>query len=230
MNNKNTLGLIPARGGSKGIRNKNIRDLNGQPLIAYSIQAGQQSNAIDSVVVSTDDDEIAEVAERYGARVPFMRPDELATDEAPTAPVVTHAIETLRAENESYDSIVLLQPTSPLRTAEHIDEAYTLFQNDHVDSVISAYKTYSTRWQQTPDGAEKLNYNNASPRRQDRDPEYIVNGAIYIADVSLYLETEDLKAGHTAIYTMDELDSIDIDTPVDLWLAEQILSKWRQND
>jgi len=137
MTGSNILGLIPARGGSKGVPRKNIRELAGIPLIAHSIQAARDATAIDSVVVSTDDEEIAEVADSHGARVPFMRPSELAMDKAPTAPVITHALETLHDAGEEHDAFVLLQPTSPLRTVTHIDEAYSLYEESDADPVIS---------------------------------------------------------------------------------------------
>lgn len=228
MTNDEVLGLIPARGGSKGVPNKNVRDLDGAPLVAHSIGAGQNASSIDTVVVSTDDDEIATVAERCGARVPFVRPDHLATDEAPTAPVIKHAVEYLKRQGEEYDTFVLLQATSPLRTEEHIDEAYTQYDRSNVDSLISAYKTYDTRWQQTPEGAKKLNYVDADKRRQDREPEYVINGAIYVTDVAQFMETENTITGKTGIYEMSEQESVDIDTPFDLWLAEQILSEWEE--
>jgi len=230
MTGSNVLGLIPARGGSKGVLRKNIRELAGIPLIAHSIHAARDATAIDSVVVSTDDEEIAEVAESHGARIPFMRPPELATDEAPTAPVITHALETLHDAGEEYDAFVLLQPTSPLRTVTHIDEAYSLYEDSDADSVISVYPTYDTRWERTPEGAKKLNYTDAAKRRQDRDPEYVTNGAIYVTNVDLFLQTEEPITGTTKLYEMTERESVDIDTPFDLWLAEQILTEWESHD
>lgn len=230
MTESAVLGLIPARGGSKGVPRKNIRELAGIPLITHSIQAARDATAIDSVVVSTDDGEIAEVAESHGARVPFIRPSELATDEAPTAPVITHALETLHDAGEAYDSFVLLQPTSPLRTATDIDEAYSLYNDSESDSVISVYPTYDTRWKRTPEGAKKLNYTDAGKRRQDRDPEYVINGAIYVTDVKQFFQTEETITGTTKMYEMTERESVDIDTPFDLWLAEQILTKWETYD
>lgn len=230
MGDHKVLGLIPARGGSKGIPNKNIIELDGKPLIGHSIEAGLECSAIDSVVVSTDDEEIASVAGSYGARIPFLRPPELATDEAPTAPVITHALETLFDAGENYGSLVLLQPTSPLRTADHIDEAFEIFECSGVDSVISVYPTYDTRWERTPDGVKKLNYKDDSKRRQDRDPEYATNGAIYVLDIGLFLETEETITGRTELYEMSEQESVDIDTPYDLWLAGQILTEWNVND
>lgn len=230
MTGSNILGLIPARGGSKGIPQKNIRELAGIPLIAHSIQAGREATAIDSVVVSTDDEEIADVAKSHGARVPFIRPSEFATDEAPTAPVITHALETLHDTGEEYDGFILLQPTSPLRTATHIEEAYSLYEESDADSVISVYPTYDTRWQRTPEGAKKLNYSDVAKRRQERDPEYVTNGAIYITGVKQFLQTEEVITGTTKMYEMTERESVDIDTPFELWLAEQILMEWKTHD
>jgi len=230
MTESNVLGLISARGGSKGVPRKNIRELAGVPLIAHSIQAGREAAAIDSVVVSTDNEEIANVAESHGARVPFMRPPELATDEAPTAPVITHALETLHDAGEEYDAFVLLQPTSPLRTATHIDEAYLLYEESDVDSVISVYPTCDTRWERTPEGAKKLNYTDAAKRRQDRDPEYAINGAIYVTNADRFLQKGEIITGTTKLYEMMERESVDIDEPFDLWLAERILMEWKPHD
>ncbi len=230
MTESSVIGLIPARGGSKGVPRKNIRELAGIPLIAHSIQAAGDATAIDSVVVSTDDEKIAEVAESHGARVPFIRPSELATDEAPTAPVITHTLETLHDAGEAYDAFVLLQPTSPLRTATHIDEAYSLYEESDADNVISVYPTYDTRWERTPKGAKKLNYTDVAKRRQDRDPEYVINGAIYVTDVEQFLQTEETITGITKMYEMTERESVDIDEPYDLWLAEQIIIEWETHD
>lgn len=228
MTDGDVIGVIPARGGSKGVPRKNIRDVNGVPLVAHSIRAGLDADPIDTVVVSTDDEEIADVARSHGARIPFLRPPGLATDDAPTAPVITHTIETLREDGEQYDVVVLLQPTSPLRTAGHVEEAFSRYTESDADSVISAYPTYETRWKETPEGAKQLNYTDASKRRQERDPEYVVNGAIYITGIQQFLENEELTAGVTRLYEMTERESIDIDTPFDLWLAEQTLAGWSE--
>ncbi len=228
MTERTVLGLIPARGGSKGIPKKNVRELAGKPLIAHSIEAGNKSTVIDSIVVSTDDEEIAAVAEEYHARVPFVRPADLATDDAPTSPVVEHALETLVDQGESYHDIVLLQPTSPLRTATHIDEAYELYMEREADSIISAYSTTETRWRSTMNGAVQLNYEKESKRRQDREPEYVINGAVYITDIDAFRSSQELITGKTVIYEMDAVDSIDVDTSFDLWLAEQVMTGWKQ--
>lgn len=222
MNKPRVLGIIPARGGSKGVPGKNIRDVYGKPLIAHTIQAGVSASVVNSVVVSTDDEDIAQVAKKYGARVPFMRPSELATDEAPTAPVITHTLERLENGGEEYETFVLLQPTSPLRTKEHIEEAYSIYQDSDYDSVISVYPTHNTRWKRTPDGVKKINYTDTAKRRQDRDPEYVTNGAIYITNVDQFLQAGKIIAGKTELYEMNEIDSVDIDTSFDLWLAQNI--------
>jgi len=124
----------------------------------------------------------------------------------------------------------VLQPTSPLRTATDIDEAYSLYNDSESDSVISVYPTYDTRWKRTPEDAKKLNYTDAGKRRQDRDPEYVINGAIYVTDVKQFFQTEETITGTTKMYEMTERESVDIDTPFDLWLAEQILTKWETYD
>lgn len=230
MSNAETIGIIPARGGSKGIPLKNIREVAGVPMIAYSIEAGLGAKCIDSVVVSTDDEEIAEIARTYGGEVPFVRPSELATDEAPTAPVIAHALKQLEESGRAINSFVLLQPTSPLRTADHIEEAYSVFLSTEATSVISAYESYETRWKNTPDGAQQLNYQNPAKRRQDREPEYVINGAIYITDRNEFANSGEIKTGRIELYEMSEASSIDIDTPFDLWLAEKIMTEWQEND
>lgn len=230
MTNAETVGIIPARGGSKGIPRKNIQELDGEPLIAYSIEAGLGAKCIDSVIVSTDDQEIAEIAQSYGGEIPFIRPSELATDKAPTAPVITHALNELERSGRSIDTFVLLQPTSPLRTSHHIDEAYSLYRSVETSSVISVCESYATRWEETPEGAKQLNYHNAPNRRQDRKPEYVINGAIYITDRDEFANSGEIKTGRIELYRMNELSSIDIDTPFDLWLAEKIMTEWQDND
>ena len=130
--------IIPARGGSKGIPNKNIVDLNGKPLIAYTIAAAQNSKLLDTFIVSTDSIEIASVAKKYGAEVPFLRPDVLSTDSADSLGVVLHALESLeRLSNTEYDAVVMLQPTTPLRDASLIDSSIQRLASSDLDSVVS---------------------------------------------------------------------------------------------
>lgn len=135
--NHKILAVIPARGGSKRIPRKNIKQLNGIPLLAYSIREALESKLIDRVVVSTDDEEIAAIAKRYGADVPFLRPAELAADKSPTVLCIEHALDTLKADGDDYDCAVTLQPTNPLRTANDIDEAIKLFYEKNREDVVS---------------------------------------------------------------------------------------------
>lgn len=134
------LAVIPARGGSKRIPRKNIKELHGMPLLAYSIRSGLQSKLIDRVIVSTDEKEIAEIARSHGADVPFLRPAELAADKSPTVLCIEHALDTLKADGEDYDCVVTLQPTNPLRTAADIDSAIRLFYENGRSDVVSVVK------------------------------------------------------------------------------------------
>lgn len=219
------LGLIPARGGSKGVPHKNVREVAGRPLIAYSIDAALDAR-IDRTIVSTDDEEIREVALSHGADAPFLRPEEMATDDAPTEPVIDHAVEYLRdEEDERYDVIVLLQPTTPLRDAADVDAAIERYETTDATSLVAVTEDHSNRWRVTEEGAEKINYDE-NRRRQEIEPELVENGALYMVDTETFLETGELRAGHTALYVMDEQSSVDIDTPFDLWLAERILEDW----
>jgi CMP-N,N'-diacetyllegionaminic acid synthase len=228
MESHSTLGLIPARGGSKGIQYKNIKNLVGKPMVAHSIEAARNADSIDATVVSTEDDKIADIASDYGARVPFRRPAELATDEISVDPVIEHALSELRADGHSFDTVALLLPTSPLRTSTHIDEAFELFVESGADSVVSVYPDTSHRWRKTSDGAQMINYQDAPNRRQDRTPEYVSNGAITITAVDAFEPNLNQSAGQTALYEMSEAESIDVDTEFDLWLAKQILERFER--
>ncbi|WP_144920763.1 acylneuraminate cytidylyltransferase family protein [Halorubrum salsamenti] len=228
MCDRSYVALIPARGGSKGIENKNIVDVAGRPLIAHSIEAAQQSESIDDVVVSTDSQEIADTAVECGATVPYLRPDELATDEAPTEPVIRHALEHESADKWTH--VVLLQPTSPLRTADDIENAIMTFEESNGTSLVSVYEDHSYRWEKHPDGAVRKNYNDDRKRRQDKSPEYVENGAIYITASPAFLATESLQAGKTVLYTMPEKRSVDVDTHFDLWLVRKLIPRLNEQE
>jgi len=222
------LGLIPCRGGSKGVPRKNVREIAGEPLLAHTVQASREADRVDRTLVSTDDAEIKEAALEAGAEVPFTRPDELATDEAPMEPVVKHAIEWLREnQGETYDTIALLQATSPLRTADLVDGAIKKYEGEYADSLIAVTEGESYRWRETDDGAEFVNYDSRK-RRQEKEPEYVESGAIYLVDTDLFLETGNLQAGQTTLYVIDQVSALDIDEPFELWMADKILSEWRE--
>ena len=220
------IAVIPARGGSKGLPRKNIRLLAGKPLIAYSIEAALKSKYIDRVIVSSEDEEIAEISRRHGAEV-VERPMELATDTAPTEPALEHVVKWLK-EYEDYktDIIVLLHPTSPLRTSEHIDEALDIFLNSNYDSLLSVCPSHAFIWKMGEAGVYPINYDFKNrPRRQDKEPEYRENGAIYITKYKILMGNHNILGGKIELYIMPEECSIDIDTEFDLWLCEQLLKR-----
>ncbi len=226
---KRILALIPARGGSKGIPHKNVIPLAGKPLIQYTIDAGLKSRYIDYVLVSTDDREIAETAERCGARVPFLRPAELASDTAKTIDAVLHAVETLREAGETFDSLVLLQPTSPLRTAEDVDGAVERFYACGRQAVVSVSEVNDppilTRIiEETPEGErlKPLLAGSSTCRRQDMPAYYRVNGSIYI-NAAETLNRDTSFNDNPVPYRMAKNHAVDIDEPADLALAEYLL-------
>jgi CMP-N,N'-diacetyllegionaminic acid synthase len=223
------LGLITARSGSKGIPGKNIRLVAGRPLIAWTIQAALESNSLNRVILSTDDKEIAEIGRKWGAEVPFLRPAELAQDNSPHIDVIVHAIEWL-AVNENYhpDFLVLLQPTSPLREAQDIDDAVSLALQRDAESVVSvslspAHPFFIRRI--TKDG--KLTDFTDKPAgylpRQALPPAYVENGAIYIARTDILLREKTWYLDATYPYIMKPENSLDIDTNWDLYIADLIL-------
>lgn len=221
------LGLIPARGGSKGIPRKNIKQLAGLPMIAHTIKAGLGASSIDTLVVSSDDEDILNVAKQYGLDVPFTRPDELALDETLMRSVIFHTIEFYEQRQEYFDHLVLLQPTSPLRNETHIDDAINIYESMNFDSLVSTYADYSYRWQKKPEGGSRINYLGPRKNRQSKQPEYVENGAIYIVSIPKFLEHNNLQEGRTGIFEMNPVDSINIDDPFDFWLAEKILQEWK---
>lgn len=229
------LGIITARGGSKGIPGKNIKELAGKPLIAYTIEAAKKSGVFDRVILSTDDPAIAAVAKEYGCEVPFMRPAELATDTAPGALVIAHAITWLR-DNENYqaDYIMILQPTAPLRTARHIQKAVRLFETSGADSVVSIAEIpqhFHPRWQFTIDDNNRMaiftgeSFAKIVRRRQDLPKTYTRNGAIYLFKTALLSDSNALNfyGNDVMAYVMKPEESVNIDTMEDWKEAEKIL-------
>jgi CMP-N,N'-diacetyllegionaminic acid synthase len=218
--NKTFLAIIPARGGSKRLPRKNVLDLCGKPLITYSIEAGLKSKYIDKVMVTSDDEEILSISKEYGANT-ISRPEELASDIATTFDAVKHTIDNV----EKFDYIVLLQPTSPLRSEKHLDEAIELLQQKNADAVVSVCEMdHSPLWCNTlpEDGSMKtfLKEELLNKRSQDLDKYFRLNGAIYICKMDKLLENKGffLKDNIYA-YKMDKKNSIDIDDEFDFELA-----------
>ncbi len=227
------LGLITARGGSKSIPRKNIRLLADKPLIAWTIAAALESNKLSRVIVSTDDQEIAQVAQEWGAEVPFLRPEELAKDDSPHMDAIIHAVEWLIAhENYRPDYVMLLQPTSPLRSAEDIEAAIHLAIEKTAEGVISVCKTHHHPHLMTrtaPDGT-LVDFISGAPepgtssiRRQDLPPAYFINGAIYLTQCKVLMEKRTLLPAHTFPYIMPQKRSLQIDDPWDLYLVDMII-------
>ncbi len=224
---KHVLGIIPARGGSKGVPRKNIREVAGRPLIAYTIAAAQASQRLTRCIVSTDDKETAEISSAFGCEV-LERPVELAQDDTPTISVIQHVFATLEAQGQSFDYGLVLQPTSPLRTGLDIDSALQALEQSDADSVVSVYQVsdhHPARMYRMEDGyLVSFDEKFASVRRQELPPVYHRNGAIYAFRRSL-LEQDTLMGQTILPYIMAEDRSLNIDTEYDLVLADFILSR-----
>jgi CMP-N-acetylneuraminic acid synthetase len=229
MNIKNMIGIIPARGGSKGLPRKNIRDLNGKPLISYTISAALACKSIDNVVVSSEDQEILKIATLCGANV-IKRPAELATDTAAAELLIKHVLESEKEKGVAYRYAILLQPTSPLRNSSHIDEAIKKFVSQGATSLISVVEYDYTPFKCfTIDSNDTLNglYNNVTPfmNRQNLPKCYLSNGAIYIFSAGEFLKNMSFYQEKCIPFIMSKEESIDIDTRKDLEAAEAVMKK-----
>lgn len=225
--------LIPARGGSKGIPGKNIKPLNGRPLIYYTLDAACAIASPENVCVSTDSDEIIRIVEEYGLSIPFKRPDCLSTDTASSYDVIHHAINFYEQRGINYDRVVLLQPTSPFRTETHIREASALYKPvlDMVVSVKIAHANpYFNLFEETSDGFLIPSKPGNFMCRQDCPPVYEYNGAIYIMNVKSMKEGPPRNISKIKKYVMTEEDSLDIDTNIDWIVAEAILFQKKRTE
>lgn len=228
-----TMAIIPARGGSKGVPRKNIIPINGKPLIEYSIDAGlavKKNGMIDLVVVSTDDKEIAEISKKAGADVPFLRPDYLSNDSAKSVDVIIHAYEYYKDNGKEFDTIILLQPTAPLRTSVDIADALMLYEKSGASSLISCYKEEYicdlVSYYKEGDLAIALNKNhNSGGRRQDLPDLYVRNGAIYISSVEQILGNHRVFDDVPAMYVMPKDRSVNIDCMDDVEMLRWRMSK-----
>ena len=228
----NVLGVIPARGGSKGLRGKNLLPLAGRPLLAYTADAARASRRLERVIVSTDDGAIAESARRLGLEVPFVRPADLAADHTPMLPVLQHAARAMREQGFDADAVVLLQPTSPLRRSGHIDEAVDLLVSSGADSVVTVVEVPH---QFNPVSVMRLDGERLRPyadgplvtRRQEKPRVFARNGPAVLAVRTAVLDAGSLYGDDCRPLVMGAEESIDVDTAADLELAGFYLSRSR---
>lgn len=227
------LCIIPARCGSKGIPFKNIVDLCGKPMIAYTIEIALELKTkgfIDKVIVSTDCTEIADVSKHYGAEVPFLRPEKIAGDKAKSVDFVLHSIEYYENIGIDFDAVIVLQPTSPLKSFDDVNKAIEIFNINDSDSLISAYKEETINdlimYHKKDDKAIPLNINhNKGVRRQDHGAVYIRNGAIYITKVDYLTKEQRIISDIPLMYEMSKNRSINVDTYEDLEYVRNLLCK-----
>lgn len=229
------LAITPARGGSKRLPGKNIKNLNGKPLIQWTIDAALAVQEIARVMVTTDCEAIAEIAKQAGAEVPFIRPPELATDTSSSTDVIRHALDFYRAQGEEFDFVLLLQPTSPIRSSDDIRCAIAQLKAHTADAVVSVCPCdHSPLWANTlPDDrsmADFIRHEVSQLRSQDLPDYYRINGAIYLTRVSrFYQENSLFLSSNIFAYVMDNESSVDIDHELDFLIAETVLKYREQN-
>lgn len=221
------IAVIPARSGSKGLKDKNIKKLNGKPLLAYSIEAALQSGIYDCVHVSTDSEQYAEVARKYGAEVPFLRNSKLSSDTASTWDTMRFVLKKYENLGKRFHMLTVLQPTSPLRSWQDIQNAYEIFERKQADSVVSMCETdHSPLWSNVlpEDGClNRFIREEANEPRQKLSVYYRINGAIYMIDIKYFMENANLYGEHGYAYIMSRERSIDIDSELDFAMAEFLM-------
>lgn len=224
------LGIIPARGGSKGVPRKNIKELCGKPLLTYTVESALAAKRLARTILSTDDTEIAEIGRNSGIDVPFMRPFELATDNATSFQVVLHAVAELEKQNEYYDAVCLLQPTSPLRRSDDIDGCIELLENSRADSVFTVLpvpQEYNPQWVYVrgDEGELKLASGEAAPvsRRQDLPEAFHREGSVYVTRRDILFEHGNLYGRNIRGFVVTERGSVNIDTLDDWHSAEAMI-------
>ena len=224
------LGIVPARGGSKGIPRKNVRLLGGRPLLAHTADAALAAHRLSRVVLTTDDEEIAEVGRSCGLEVPFLRPAELAQDDTPTLPVLQHVVAELERAGDRFDAICLLQPTSPLRRAGDIDGCIELLETEGLDSVVSVLPVpheHNPHWVYFRDAEGLLRLSTGEeqpiPRRQELPPAFHRDGAVYVVRRDVLMNGNSLYGKKLGGYLTDPARNVNLDTPADWDRAEQLL-------
>ena len=222
------LGIIPARGGSKGIPGKNIRPLGGKPLLAWTAEAALAARRLSRVVLTTDDEKIAEVGRVCGLEVPFLRPADLAMDDTPTLPVLQHAVSELESRGDRFDAVCLLQPTSPFRRSGDIDGCIELLETESLDAVVSVLPVppeHNPHWVYFRDGDGLLRLATGEdqpiPRRQELPPAFHRDGAVYVTRRDVLMEGS-LYGKRLGGYLADSR-SVNLDTPADWEKAERLV-------
>jgi CMP-N-acetylneuraminic acid synthetase len=229
-----TLGVIPARGGSKGVPRKNIRELAGVPLIAYTIRAALACRLVTDVVVSTDSPEIRQVALDHGAQAPFLRPTDLATDRALAVPTIQHAVREMESlRGAPYDFVVMLQPTTPLRTSDDLTAALSRLFESNADGIISVVDVDNWHPMKMKKfvGERLVNYEEPpveNPPRQILPPVYMVNGALYATRREVLMGRNSFQGDYCLGYVMPPERSVNIDAELDFIAAEYLLSHRRK--
>jgi len=237
INKKKVLVVIPARSGSKGLPNKNIKVLCGLPLLGWPINAALGSKYIDSVIVSTDDQKIAELAKELGAETPFIRPDKIATDTSPTHETLLHALDYLASKGQDFDYIVLLEPTSPLTESSDIDNALDILESNHeiADAIVGVSKVHATH----PSFCISINSKglvkpyqgkafDLPVRRQEIDDVYFFDGSLYISEVKKYRQETTFYHDRTLPYVVPQWKSLEVDTLLDFVLIETVMKNRNQ--
>ena len=231
IDGKSILGLIPARGGSKGLPRKNILPLAGKPLISWTVEVAKDSKYIDKSIISTDNEEIAKIVKQSGGEVPFQRPKNLSEDDTPTIDVIKHAVNYFHSLSVHYDYLVLLEPTSPLRETMDVDSAIELLHcnREIADSIVGVSKVEAAH----PAFDVKINKNGLIQpfignsiktfRRQDIEELYFFEGTIYVSDTNILLDNESFYHDRTLPYIVPRWKSIEIDDNIDLMFAETLL-------
>jgi CMP-N,N'-diacetyllegionaminic acid synthase len=229
---KKILGIIPARGGSKGIPGKNIKNLNGKPLISYTINAARKSKYLSRTIVSTDSSEISSIAKEYGAEVPFLRPGNISEDNSPSSATVIHALDYYRQLGKNYDYIALLEPTSPLRKNDDIDNAIVRLINDSsADSLVSVGEVHMEHpmiIKKIVSGFVSSYIDNVKMihQRQQADVAYFPYGVIYLAKVNIFRDEKSFYLKKTIPYLIERWQNYEIDDLIDFEIAQLMSSKY----